>query len=142
MTTKGGTNELHGSLFETNRNNGYGVARARDNFTNKSAKLNRNEYGGTVGGPVFIPKVYDGRNRTFWFFNYEGYKQRTGSFGNFRVPTQAMRNGDMSGLVDSAGTFQTIYDPLTTGPAPNYLRQPFNFGGKLNAIDPAASARS
>ena len=137
LTTKGGTNELHGSLFETNRNNGYGVARARDNFTNTAAKLNRNEFGGTVGGPLYIPKVYDGRNKTFWFFNYEGFKQRSGSYGNYRVPTQAMRNGDFSGLVDSAGTLQTVYDPLTTGTGPNYLRQPFNYGGKLNAIDPA-----
>ena len=137
MTTKGGTNDIHGTLFETNRDYGYGVARNRDNFTNTAAKLIRNEYGGTVGGPVYIPKVYNGKNRTFWFFNYEGYKLRQGPFNNYRVPTQAMRNGDFSGLVDGSGTFQTVYDPLTTGPAPNYLRQPFNYGGKLNAIDPS-----
>ena len=137
MTTKGGTNEIHGTLFETNRNNGYGLARARDNFTNTAAKLNRNEFGGTVGGPVFIPKVYNGKNRSFWFFNYEGYKQRQGTFNNYRVPTAAMKNGDFSGLIDSAGTLSTIYDPLTTGPGPNFLRQPFNYGGKLNNIDPA-----
>ncbi|MEK7404131.1 MAG: TonB-dependent receptor [Acidobacteriota bacterium] len=137
LTTKGGTNQIHGSLFETNRDYGYGVARNRDNFTNTAAKLIRNEYGGTVGGPVWIPKLYDGKNRTFWFFNYEGYKLRSGGFGNYRVPTEAMRNGDFSGLVDSVGTFQTIHDPLTTGPAPNYLRQPFNYGGKINNIDPS-----
>ena len=135
MTTKSGTNDIHGSLFETNRNNGYGVARARDNFTNKAAKLSRNEYGGTVGGPVWIPKIYNGKNRTFWFFNYEGYKLRSGDFANYRVPTMAMRQGDFSGLVDSASTFQTIYDPLTTN-TQTYARQPFSHGGKLNAIDP------
>jgi hypothetical protein len=136
MTTKGGTNEIHGSLFETNRDYGYGVARARDNFSNKPAKLIRNEYGGTVGGPLWIPKLYDGKNRTFWFFNYEGLKMRQGAIGNYRVPTQAMRNGDFSGLVDSTGTFQTIYDPLTTDSV-TYNRLPFNYGGKLNAIDPS-----
>jgi hypothetical protein len=136
MTTKSGTNEVHGTLFETNRDYGYGVARARDNFTNTAAKLIRNEYGGTVGGPVWIPKLYNGKNRTFWFFNYEGYKLRSGAFGNYRVPTAAMRNGDFSGLVDSAGTFTTIYDPLTTDTRTG-ARQPFNYGGKLNAIDPS-----
>lgn len=55
MTTKGGTNELHGTLFATNRNSGYGVARQRQSTWTKPAKLNRNEYGGTVGGPVWIP---------------------------------------------------------------------------------------
>ena len=80
------------------------MARARDNFTNTAAKLIRNEYGGTVGGPVYIPKVYNGKNKTFWFFNYEGLKQRSGGIGSFRVPTQAMRDGDFSDLVDTAGT--------------------------------------
>jgi hypothetical protein len=112
------------------------VARARDNFTNTAAKLIRNEYGGTVGGPLWIPKIYNGKNRTFWFFNYEGYKLRSGAYGNYRVPTEAMRNGDFSGLVDSTGTFTTIYDPLTTD-SRTYARQPFNYGGKLNAIDPS-----
>jgi len=137
LTTKSGTNSIHGSLFETNRDYGYGVARNRDNFTNTAAKLIRNEFGGTVGGPLWIPKLYNGKNKSFWFFNYEGMKYRSGAFGNYRVPTEAMRAGDFSGLVDTSGTFQTIYDPLTTGPAPNYLRQPFNYGGKLNAIDPS-----
>ena len=86
LVTKSGSNDIHGSLFETNRDYGYGVARARDNFTNTAAKLIRNEYGGTVGGPVFIPKVYNGKNRSFWFFSYEGFKQRTGSFGNYQGP--------------------------------------------------------
>ena len=138
LTTKSGTNEIHGSLFETNRDYGYGVARARDNFTNTAAKLIRNEYGGTVGGPVFIPKVYNGKNKSFWFFSYEGFKQRTGSFANYKVPTDAMRNGDFSGLVNSAGTLSVIYDPLTTqSAANNYIREPFSYNGKLNAIDPA-----
>ena len=79
LVTKSGSNAIHGSLFETNRDNAYGVARARDNFTNTAAKLIRNEFGGTVGGPVWIPKLYNGKNRSFWFFSYEGYKQRTGT---------------------------------------------------------------
>jgi hypothetical protein len=138
LVTKSGSNQLHGSLFETNRDYGYGVARARDNFTNTAAKLIRNEFGGSAGGPVFIPKIYNGKNKTFWFFAYEGFKQRTGSFGNYRVPTQAMKNGDFSNLVSSAGTLQVIYDPLTTqSAADNYARTPFSYNGKINNIDPA-----
>ncbi len=137
MATKGGTNQIHGTLFESNRDNSYGVARARDNFTGAVAKLIRNEYGGTVGGPVWIPKVYNGKNKTFWFFNYEGLKQRSGSQNNYRVPSMANRNGDFSDLVDTAGKMTVIYDPLTTGPGPNYLRQPFSYGGKINNIDPS-----
>jgi hypothetical protein len=64
--TKNGTNELHGGLFETNRNNGYGVARARNNLTNTAAPLNRNEYGGSVGGPVWLPKIYNGTMSPFF----------------------------------------------------------------------------
>ena len=137
MTTKGGTNEIHGSLFETNRDNFYGVARARDNFTGVVSKLVRNEFGGTVGGPVWIPKLYNGKNKTFWFFNYEGLKERRGTQGNYRVPNMTTRAGDFSDLVDTAGKLTVIYDPLTSGPGPNYLRQPFNYGGKINNIDPS-----
>jgi len=137
MTTKGGTNDIHGTLFETNRDNFYGVARARDNFTGVVSKLIRNEFGGTVGGPVWIPRIYNGKNRTFWFFNYEGLKLRSGTQNNYRVPSMANRAGDFSDLVDAAGKLTVIYDPLSTGPGPDYLRQPFSYGGKLNHIDPA-----
>jgi hypothetical protein len=136
LTTKSGTNEIHGTLFETHRNNAFGVARRRENNTNTAAKLIRNEYGGTVGGPVYIPKLYDGRNKSFFFFAYEGYKQRQGPIGNFRVPTEAMRNGDFSGLTDSAGTRLNIYNPFTADPV-THLRQQFVYQGTPNRIDPA-----
>jgi hypothetical protein len=87
---------------------------------------------------VWIPKLYNGKNRTFWFFSYEGFKQRTGSFANYRVPTDAMKNGDFSNLVNSANTLQVIYDPLSTQSAENnYVRAPFNYNGKVNNIDPS-----
>jgi hypothetical protein len=113
-TTKSGTNDIHGTLFWTNRNNWYGVARARETGNSAPNPLNRNEYGGTVGGPVIFPGIYHGKNRTFWFFSYEGFKLRQKSQGSGRVPTEAMRNGDFSNLRDKAGTLQKIYDPWTT----------------------------
>ena len=74
MSTKSGTNQLHGSAFETARNNGVGVARSRTDFYTKPPELVRNEFGASAGGPVYIPKVYNGKNRTFWFFAYEGLR--------------------------------------------------------------------
>lgn len=135
LTTKSGTNEIHGSLFETNRNNAIGKARQRQDTYTKAPFLNRNEYGGTFGGPVFIPKVYNGRNRTFFFFSYEGKKQRAPSTAGYNVPTDAMRNGDFSELVNTAGQAYTLYDPWSTN-SKTYQRTPIAYGGKLNVFDP------
>jgi len=136
IATKSGTNQLHGSAYETHRNSGLGVARSRTDYWEKPPHLVRNEFGVNVGGPMYIPGVYDGRNRSFWFFNYEGYRLRQPTTRGYTVPTAAMRNGDFSGLKDSQGRLQTLYDPNTTDPV-TYARQPFSYGGKLNAIDPS-----
>ena len=119
VTTKGGTNRLHLAVYETARNNAFGVARARQDisFTStpyQTPKLIRNEFGGSIGGTVYIPQVYNGRNRTFFFFSREGVELRQGITRDFTVPTPAMRNGDFSDLVDSSGRRITLYDPLTT----------------------------
>src|SRR5260370_481495 len=76
LVTRSGTNQIHGAGFEVFRDNAAGLrARARDDF-GPAAKLIRNEYGGWMCGPVFIPHIYDGRNKTFWFFILDGTKQR------------------------------------------------------------------
>ena len=103
LTTRSGTNDLHGSVFETARNSAIGVARARTEFFNKPPHLARNEFGASLGGPVYIPKAYNGRNKTFFFFSYEGYQLRQSTTRNTSVPTAAMREGDFSGLVDFQG---------------------------------------
>ena len=72
----------------------------------------RNEFGASGGGPVYIPKVYNGRNKTFFFHAYEAYRSLSGSTLNVSVPTMAMRQGDFRGLVDGAGRQYTLYDPL------------------------------
>jgi hypothetical protein len=127
VSTKGGANRVSGSLFETARNNAFGVARGRQDFSwpgqapYRAPKLIRNEFGGSIGGPVVVPslglngkKWYDGRNRTFFFFSREGLEMRSGLTNNFTVPTMAMRAGDFSGLYDAQGRKITLYDPLTT----------------------------
>ena len=84
---------------------------------------------------MILPKLYNGKDRTFWFFNLEWMRRISSSTSRVSVPTEAMRNGDFSGLIDSQGRLSTIYDPLTTN-AQTGARQPFSYGGKLNAIDP------
>jgi hypothetical protein len=125
LTTKSGTNDYHGSAFETARNNYFGVAKARQNPANFAAPhLVRNEFGASIGGPISIPKLYDGKNKSFFFFAYERFSLRQASNELVTVPTVAMRNGDFSGLVNGAGIQQIIYDPNTTQ-AGTLQRTPF-----------------
>jgi hypothetical protein len=127
LTTKSGTNQIHSSMFETARNNYFGIAKARQNPANFAAPhLVRNEFGGTVGGPISIPKLYNGQNRSFFFFAYERFSLRQGANELVTVPTVAMRNGDFSGLINGGGIQQVLYDPGTTqSAANNYARAPF-----------------
>jgi len=141
LTTKSGTNQIHGSVFETARNNYFGIAKARQDPSNLVApKLIRNEFGGSVGGPINIPKVYDGRNRSFFFFAYERFSLRRASQQLMYVPTVAMRGGDFSGLINNQGILQQLYDPNTTqGAAMQYSRLPFsNNQIPINRISPLA----
>lgn len=138
LTTKAGTNELHGSLFVTNRDNYYGWARRREDG-NIPGKFIRNEYGGSVGGPVWLPKLYNGRNKTFFFFAFEQFKQRSGAIGRYKVPTEAMRNGDFTGLMDASGTLSKIYNPFATDPV-THLRPQFAYNGVANTIDPSLAS--
>ena len=90
------------------------MARRRQDTFTKAPYLNRNEFGVSVGGPVYIPNVYNGRNRTFFFVSWEGLRQRAYTTNQYSVPTEAMRNGDFRGLLDSQGRLITLYDPMTT----------------------------
>lgn len=118
--TKSGTNELHGSLWEFLRNK---VLNANTYFGNQAGlarpPFTQNQYGFNVGGPVYIPHVYDGRNKTFFFVNWEGFGLRQGETFTETVPSAADRTGDLTDL----GT--PIYDPLTTcGASPGVACSP------------------
>jgi hypothetical protein len=124
MITKSGTNSLRGTLWEFNRNDQF--TQSYDAIANKSVtspRLNRNQFGANVGGPVWIPKLYKGKDKTFFFFNWESGYAAQGASSAFRtVPTVAQRNGDLSGLVD-ARTRQPIVlrDPLNVGIVGNVI---------------------
>ncbi len=135
VNTRAGTNDLHGSIFEIARNNnlGFGVARQRQDRWTRPPHLVRNEFGASAGAPVYIPKLYNGRNRTFFFHAYEAFRSLTATTKNTAVPTAAMRDGDFTGLVDGAGRRFTLYDPWSTGAASaNWSRIPFT-GNRIPA---------
>ncbi len=116
LNTKSGTNSLHGSAFETARNNDFGIARGRNNPSSYSQpEYIRNEFGVSVGGPIVIPHLYHGRNKTFFFLAYERYSLAQNPFQNENVPTAQMIQGDFSQATNSSGVLQALYDPATTG---------------------------
>lgn len=127
--SKSGTNQFHGSAYEFVRNNDFD---ANNFFSNASGIANsiykQNDFGATMGGPLWIPKLYNGRDKTFFFFSYEGFRNRTGANGtSFTVPTPEMYNGDFSKWVTSTGAQIPIYNPI--GQVQNsdgtYTRTPF-----------------
>ncbi len=102
---KSGTNRLHGDLWEYNRNTLYN---ASDYFAKQTPGYTRpayhqNQFGGTIGGPVFIPKVYNGRNKTFFFFDYQGTRIAEPSPITAYVPTLAQRNSGFTNFQDYIG---------------------------------------
>lgn len=138
ITTKSGTNQLHGSLFETSRNSAFGLARTRGFVTTPTADANpplvRNEFGASAGGPIVLPHLYHGKDKSFWFFAYERYSLRSWTPLLVSVPTTAMKQGDFSGLVNGSNVLQQLYDFSTTksstncngtGTANTYCRTPF-----------------
>ncbi|HJT87082.1 MAG TPA: carboxypeptidase regulatory-like domain-containing protein [Bryobacteraceae bacterium] len=101
ITMKSGTNDFHGSVYEYFVNEDLNAAGSfsNDGYGNKVRPRNRrNDYGGTVGGPVWIPKLYNGRNKTFFFFSWEQFRENTGLTFNDTVPTADFRNGDFSAI--------------------------------------------
>ncbi len=104
-STKSGANNFHGGLFEFLRNDKLD---ARNFFAKEREVLKRSQFGGTLGGPISIPKLYNGQNKTFFFVSYEGMRERQGLVFNSTVPSAAFKRGDFSAL-----TSKKIIDPLT-----------------------------
>jgi Carboxypeptidase regulatory-like domain len=129
MISKSGTNSFHGSLFDYYTTPWF---RARNPFETTRPTGISNLPGGSAGGPVYIPKIYDGRNKTFFFVSYENFlgSQTTRAF-NPTVPLEAWRSGDFSGITTP------VIDPLTNQPFPGN-RIPTN---RLNATSLAMQNR-
>jgi hypothetical protein len=120
FSTKSGTNNLHGAFWEYLRNK---VLDANDWFDNNAGiargSFTQNQFGANIGGPVLIPHVYDGRNKTFFFFNFEGFYLRQGQSFTNTVPTLSQINGDLSDIATEANSANVqvvpqIFDPNST----------------------------
>jgi hypothetical protein len=124
FVSKSGTNEFHGNAYEFLRNDAMD---ARGFFAPKRAVYKQHDFGFTFGGPVRIPKLYDGRNKTFFFTSYEGFRNRVGSTDAFfSVPTPEMYNGDFTNIVDATNRRLQLFDPNTTrASGSTFTRDPF-----------------
>lgn len=152
IATRGGTNNLHFTLFEFFRNDKLNA----NSWGNIRAGVGRsivryNQFGGSMGGPIVIPHIYNGRSKTFFFVSEQSTRQPTGQTPTYNVPTPAMRQGIFTGLTNGAGGGAgqpiTVFDPATVGPnaacpssQPNCWRQPFpNNVIPASRFDPVAA---
>jgi hypothetical protein len=128
LSMKSGTNALHGSAYDFLRNRALDARAWTLNTQNAFNRANgkplspkppdiQNDFGFTVGGPVYLPHLYDGRNKTFFFFDYEGFRFHTGNSGPTSYIPEAFRNGDFSQLLPAT----QLYDPTTRNPIPGNI---------------------
>ncbi|MGO8720588.1 MAG: hypothetical protein ACLQMO_15445 [Acidobacteriaceae bacterium] len=131
--TASGTNQLHGDAFDILRNSmfdsdGFFPVHFSADGHPAPPTNHQNDYGFTVSGPVIFPKLYNGRNRTFFLFTLDNYHENEYQNGFGTVPTAAEKTGDFSNYVDSNGNQIPIFDPSTG--------QQFEYNSKLNVIPP------
>lgn len=133
-----GTNHYHGDAFFIDRNDAFDSAgffptRFAPDGTARAPIDKEGDWGGTVGGPVWIPKLYNGHNRTFFLGSIDIYSKNQGITTPGTVPTAAMKTGDFSQFVDANGNLIPIYDPDSPDPAHPVQ---FSCNGELNVICP------
>ena len=117
IVTKSGGNQFHGTLFEYFQSEELNANQTELNRAGTPKPPNNiNTFGFNLTGPVFVPKVFDGRNRLFWLVSYEGMRQQSADPGVRTFPMQEWRQGDFSTLFNAQGQQIGIYDPLSTRP--------------------------
>ncbi len=128
ISMKSGTNALHGSVYDFLRNDALDAEAYFLNYNlapgatrNPKNPLHRNVFGVYIGGPVIIPKLYHGKNRTFFSFNYEGRHEVQGYPYTGWFPSDAMKSGNFSSLLTRSQGAITIFDPLTGVPFANNI---------------------
>jgi hypothetical protein len=142
-TTKSGSNQFRGTLFEYLRNEKLDAANffaPIQNGEKVRAPLRYNVFGGTVGGPVRLPGLYNGKDKTFFFFAYEGSRRRDGAVRTMTVPTALERAGDFSQTRTAAGALVPVFDPATTRTEAGRLVRDQFPGNRIpaNRLDPVA----
>jgi len=117
FASKSGTNQFHGTVYDFLRNDAMD---SRGFFAQRRSVYRQNDFGVLASGPIWIPKVYDGRNKSFFVVAYEGFRNRVGANDVIMsVPTQEMFRGDFRNWVDQSNRVIPVYDPATTRPNPN-----------------------
>jgi len=123
IVMKSGTNQYHGSGYEYFVNEDLNASRPFSQSLGSGGKFQdrnrRNDFGGTLGGPIFIPKVYDGHNRTFFFWSYEEFRESSLLNPGQTLPTAAFRNGDFSAISVNGGAGFNPNLGVTTSPLPS-----------------------
>jgi hypothetical protein len=129
VTTKSGTNDLHGALFDYYQSQRLDANTWLNNKLGRRKPIyHRNDFGANAGGPIYLPKIYDGRNKSWFFFSYEGYRfPSTSGVSQLTIPTQQMIAGDFSQWKKADGALIPIYDPTTTRSdgKGGFIRDPF-----------------
>jgi len=138
VVSRSGTNNFHGTAWEFLRNT---ALNAKDPLRGVASKLVQNQFGANFGGPVILP-FYRGRNKTFFFGSYEGFRRAQPSTGAFyNVPTAAEMAGDFSALLQGPNPVQ-LYNPFTTRPDPakpgSFIRDPFPNNDISSVLNPGA----
>jgi hypothetical protein len=125
LTLKSGTNQVHGTVYDYFRNAGLDANSWVNNLSGSKRSVDtQNDFGGTFGGPVWVPKIYNGKNKTFFFFAYEGFRLKNGGTQFDDFPNEAFRKGDFSALLPTV----QLYDPTTHVAIPgNILTNDPNF---------------
>lgn len=146
---KSGTNTLHGNLYGETRQTGWAANTwFNDHKGIKKGDSTQYQYEGSIGGPVTIPHLYNGKDKTFFWLTEEGYRQRSPLTGSYYIPTAAERAGDFSadGTVNPDGscTGLCIYDPTTTTANGKVVRTAFSGNiipaGRISAVGAALLA--
>jgi len=130
IITKGGTNTIHGSVFWYHQNAAFDAIPYTFPTTKKKPKLIANTYGGSFGGPVVLPHLYNGHDRTFIYGAYEGWRHPSTTTYGYKVPSTLMKKGDFSRYVSTSTPFTGLRNPFTGG----------SYGTTLPTIN-AASAK-
>jgi len=130
FVTKSGTNDLHGSAFEYFQDSALDASVLNFNF---KAPRTFNTFGGSFGGPVTIPKLYDGKDKTFFFVDYEGNRKTQSDPEQLLVPTAAERSGNLNGLVQGLG-LGPVMNPFTGAPFPNNTIPSGSCPGCINPV--------
>jgi len=143
VSTASGANDIHGEAHWFVRNRAFDAPNFFNNKRGTTQPVYQdNRYGASAGGPVWLPKLYNGKNKTFWFYAWEANKWTgPGSFTG-TVPTAGQREGDFSDLLLSGGSRYQIYDPATIAVAPGGRFSRLPFAGNIiprNRLDPVGS---